>query len=88
MCPPGVLLSDDAEELSMSLQRYVVGTRKTSGEKYPPRTLHMLLSGLQRHMREQKDLLLRTYNIVDCMPLSLKFIFLNFIVPHLDKGTC
>ena len=55
MCPPGVLLSDDGEELSTWLQRYVLGTRKTSGEKYPPRTLHLLLSGLQRYMREQKE---------------------------------
>ena len=55
LCPPGVLLSDDADEVSTWLQKYVLGTRKTSGEKYPPRTLHMLLSGLQRYMHEQKE---------------------------------
>ena len=54
LCPPGVLLSDDANEVSTWLQKYLLGTRKTSGEKYPPRTLHMLLSGLQRYMREQE----------------------------------
>ena len=55
LCPHGVLLSDNAEELSMWLQRYVLGTRKTNGDKYPPRTLHLLLSGLQRYIRENKD---------------------------------
>ena len=57
LCPHGVLLSDNAEELAMYmwLQRYVLGTRKTNGDKYPPRTLHLLLSGLQRYMRKNKD---------------------------------
>ena len=50
LCQHGVLLSDNAEELAMWLQRYVLGTRKTNGDKYPPRTLHLLLSGI--HARE------------------------------------
>ena len=58
---PRVLLSDDVEELSTWLQRFVLGTRKTNVEKYPPRTLHMLLSGLQRYMHEQKKNTLHIY---------------------------
>ena len=55
-CPSGVLLSDDAEELSTWLQTCVLGTRKTNGEKYPARALsttpaaatdpHVVLVGL------------------------------------------
>ena len=54
-CPEGVLLSDSAEEVSLWLKKYVLPTRKTTGEKYPPRTIHLLLSGLQRYMSEQKE---------------------------------
>lgn len=32
LCPSRVLLSNDAEEVSMWLQKYVLGTRKTNGE--------------------------------------------------------
>ena len=55
-CPSGVLLSDDAEELSAWLQTRVLGARKTNGEKYPARALstkqrirsnnHVVLVGL------------------------------------------
>ena len=55
LCPHGVLLSDNAEEVSLWLQRYILGTCKTNGDKYPPRTLHLLLSGLQPYMRENKE---------------------------------
>ena len=51
-----MLLNDDVEVVSTWLQKYMLGTQKTSGEKYPLRTLHMLLSGLQQYMREQKEL--------------------------------
>ena len=54
-CPDGILLCDDASELSRWLQKYILSTRKKTGEKYPPRTIHLLLSGLQRHMREKKE---------------------------------
>lgn len=53
-CPDGVLLCDDASQLSMWLQRYVISTKKKTGEPYPLRTIHLLLSGLQRHRREKK----------------------------------
>ena len=54
-CPPGVLLSDDAEELSTWLQRlYVLGMRKANGEKYPPCTLQLLFSAIQQYMCDNK----------------------------------
>ena len=34
---------------------YMQCTRKISGEKYPPRTLHMQPSGLKWHICEQKE---------------------------------
>ena len=54
-CPDGVLLSDDPAEVSLWLQKYVISTKKRSGQPYPPRTIHFLLSGLQRYMREKKE---------------------------------
>ena len=52
-CPDGTLLSDNAAELPLWLQKHVVPTRKMSGDWYPPRTIHLLLSRLQRYMREK-----------------------------------
>ena len=46
-CPDGVLLSGDPAELSLWLQNYVIRTKK-SGEPYPPRTIHLLISRLQK----------------------------------------
>jgi len=53
-CPEGVLLVDDASVLASWLQKYVLATRKKDGEKYPPKTLYLLLCGLQRYMKEKK----------------------------------
>lgn len=53
-CPEDILLSDSSKDLSYWLQKYVLGTRKKSGEKYPPKTVYLLLCGLNRHMKEKK----------------------------------
>lgn len=45
-------LCSDKEVLSNILSRYVVETRKTNGELYPPKTLYQLMCGLLRHMKE------------------------------------
>jgi hypothetical protein len=58
-CLDGVLLFSEA---SLWLQRYILGTRKKDGTKYPPKTLHLLLCGLQRYMRDSKD---NSFNISD-----------------------
>ena len=39
--------------LNTHLPRFVVEVRKTNGAYYPPSTIHQLLRGLLRHMREQ-----------------------------------
>jgi len=62
VCPAGILLSDDSKELSWWLQKYAVSTRKTNGDKYPPKTVYLLLCGLQRHMRERKQ---HPFNLFD-----------------------
>uniref|UniRef100_A0A1X7TZ09 DUF3504 domain-containing protein n=1 Tax=Amphimedon queenslandica TaxID=400682 RepID=A0A1X7TZ09_AMPQE len=54
-CPDDVLLSDNPTELSLWLQRYILGTRKKDGTSYPPKTLYLLLCGLYRYMKENKE---------------------------------
>ena len=41
----------DPAILNNHLSRFIVETRKSTGEKYPPATLHQLLCGILRHMR-------------------------------------
>ena len=53
-CPDDVLLCDNPAELSL-LQKYVLSTRKKTEGLYPPCTIHLLLSGIQRFMRENKQ---------------------------------
>ena len=45
-------MSTDANILNTHLSRFVVETRKSNGEAYPPATLHQLLCGVLRHMRD------------------------------------
>ena len=50
--PEDILTSSDPDLLNHHLSQFVVETRKANGEHYPPCTLHQLLCGLLRHMRE------------------------------------
>ena len=50
--PKDILLSSDPELLNLHLSRFVIETRKANGEVYPPSTLHQLLCGILRFMRE------------------------------------
>ena len=50
--PGDILLSSDPKILNEHLSRYIVETRKESGQSYPPSTLHQLLCGLLRYMRQ------------------------------------
>ena len=45
-------MSTDANVLNTHLSRFVTETRKSNGEPYPPATLHQLLYGVLRHMRD------------------------------------
>ena len=51
--PESILLSTDPNVLNKHLARFIVETRKTNGQSYPPSTLHQLLCGLLRYMRQK-----------------------------------
>jgi len=51
-CPPNVLASQDFDELCDWLCKFVAETRKADGSQYTPRSLKMLLSAIQRHLRK------------------------------------
>ena len=50
--PDELFQSNDPSVLSVHLTRFAVEARKSTGEHYPPSTLHQLLCGLLRQMRE------------------------------------
>ena len=53
--PEDILFTDDKKLLCDCLCRFVLETRKASGEEYPPKTIFNILSGLLRHLRENKN---------------------------------
>ena len=71
-CPDGILLSDSSSDLSFWLQKYILRTRKKNGEQYPPKTLHLLLCGLNRFMKEKK---LDSFNIFDHDNSDFKLLY-------------
>ena len=70
-CPDGILLTDSARDLALWLQKYTVSTRKKDGQKYPPKTVYLLLCGLQRYMKEQKK---HAFNLFDHEHPEFKFL--------------
>ena len=46
------LTSCDAVALNKWLSLFVIEARKQDGTRYPSRSIHMLLAGLNRHMKE------------------------------------
>ncbi len=52
MVPDDLLATSDAQVLVKHLSRFAIETRKTNGDNYPPSTIHSLLAGLLRHMKE------------------------------------
>ena len=71
-CPEDVLLFDSSKEMSYWLQKYVLGTRKKTGEKYPPKTVYLLLCGLNRYMKEKKS---NSFNIFNRDTPDFKLLF-------------
>ena len=55
LCPGNILCSDNKEDLCDWLCKFVTETRKSDGAEYTPRSLYLLLSGLQRHIRQVKS---------------------------------
>lgn len=51
-CPPNVLLETGSNELCDWLCKYISETRNVDGTEYTPRTLYLLLAGIQRHIRK------------------------------------
>ena len=49
--PEALLTSGSAQQLDHWLSFYVLETRNSKGNSYPPKTLYQLFSGLLRHMR-------------------------------------
>ena len=52
--PEDFLQCTDPVTLNKHLSKFIVETRKSSGELYPPVTLHQLLCGILRYMRRKK----------------------------------
>ena len=50
--PEDLLMSTDPCLLTTHLTRFAVETRKVNGERYPPSSIHQLLCGILRYMRE------------------------------------
>ena len=50
--PEDLFSCSDPVTLNTQLSRLVVETRKANGDFYPPRTVHQLLCGVLRHMRD------------------------------------
>ena len=50
-CPESLLEDMDPTLLDKWLSAFIAETRKVNGDPYPPTSLHLLLSGLQCHMR-------------------------------------
>ena len=57
-----LLTTGSAEQLDRWLPFYVLETRNSKGDSYPPKTINQLLSGLLRHMRTVNP---NTPNILD-----------------------
>ena len=53
-CPDDLLLSDSASDVASWLEKYVLSTRKKTGEPYLPKMVYLLLCGLQCYMKEEK----------------------------------
>jgi len=51
-CPANLLQSGSCEEVCDWLCKFIAEVRKSDGGEYTPRSLYLLLSGIQRHMRK------------------------------------
>ena len=49
--PEDIFTCNDPATLNTHISRFVLETRKSNGDFYPPMTLHQLLCGVLRHMR-------------------------------------
>ena len=55
LCPENILVTDDKQILCEWLCKFFTEVRKGNGEEYTPRSLYLMLAGLQRHIRQLKS---------------------------------
>ena len=53
-CPENVLIDGNSDDICHWLSFFCKEARKVNGEPYTPRTIMQILSGLHRHMREER----------------------------------
>ena len=53
--PQNIILSDNLGDLCQWLCRFSTKIRKKDGTRYPPRTIHHYLMGIQRYIRTEKN---------------------------------
>ena len=53
-CPANFLASDDHQELCNWLCKFITEVRKADGGQYTPRSIYLLLSGVQQHIRKMR----------------------------------
>ena len=53
-CPENSLISGDDRAICNWLCKFIVETRRSNGEEYTPRSLYLLLAGIQRYMRNSQ----------------------------------
>ena len=75
MPPDNLLERPNPAQINTWLSRFVTEARKQNGEPYPPRTMHQILAGLQRHMLE-------------ISPNAAKFLDTNNTAFRELQGTC
>jgi len=54
VCPEEILITDNKKILCEWLCKFITEVRKGNGEDYTPRSLYLMLAGLQRHIRRVK----------------------------------
>ena len=54
-CPEDILDRQAPEDLNRWVSKFIAEARRTDGQKYTPRTIHQILSGLLRYMRSVSD---------------------------------
>ena len=53
-CPANFLASDDCQEICNWLCKFITEVRKADGGQYTPRSIYLLLSGVQQHIRKMR----------------------------------
>ena len=56
LCPENIFTHEDSKIICCWLCKFIAEVRKVTGKEYTPRSLYLILSGLQRHMRKLRPL--------------------------------